>query len=402
MVLKFFRFIATAAFLSVPFSLAVAESLPLELETPEKPEYYQVKKGEWDSLNMYSRTAPGLYSLVLEKATDEDAFNLKYDVKDFRAFMQYDFSFNGSKKWLYKSSWEKNEGDFGIYSKAQNPEISQNAVNEFQFWESYHDELVPVFADVPGFLYKDSEDKLRFNFDNTSIAVRCRYLISWRDREDITHYLSGPWSETGYIGRDASFELPVFDGVLPPPQLSSLRFVDNEAYFVITNPDKAYNMLLLAYFNSEYQLNSYETHYRINGGEWRDFSVENASQFFDGRRRFTAENLSEGGFLEIKARYIYSHNDVQKYSEWSEILSSGTEIYGEEQNSAAVKKYPVKKSTCLFSFSLCCYTFLNISSCVWIIIVVLAVVFFVLFKLHGGKNKTDNNNVREDNSDERN
>ena len=393
MALKLCRFIFSAALLLMPFAYSAAESLPRELETPEKPEYYQIKKGEWDALNLYSRTAPGLYSLILEKAADEESFNLKYDVKDFRAFMQYDFAFNGSEKWLYKSSWDQNDGDFGIYSKAQNPEISQNAVNEFLFWESYHEELLPVFADVPNFIYKDSDDKLRFNFDEASIAVRCRYLISWTDREDAPHYLYGPWSETGYIGKDASFELPAFDGVLPPPQLSSLRFTDNEVDFVITNSDKAYDMLLLTYFNSEYQLNSYETHYRVNGGDWRDFSVENASQFFDGRRHFTAESLFDGDLLEIEARYIYSKNDEQKYSEWSEILSSEAEV-SDEANSGtenqAGKKSSIKKSTCLFSASLCCYTFLGISSCVWIIIVLLAAVVFAVCKMLGGKAKTEN------------
>lgn len=357
-----------AAFFSLafllPFSYADAESLPLELETPEKPVYYQVKSAEWDSLYVYAKISPGIYSLVLEQEDDAENFALKYEAKDFRAIMQYDFSFNGSGKWLYKSSWDQDEGNFGAAEKAQNVLISHNLINEFLFWESYHEELEAAFADVPGFIYKDSDDKLRFNFNDTSIAIRCRYLISWTDKEDNPRFLAGPWSETGYIGKNAEkAELPAFDGILPPPQLSSLRFVDSSVEFIINNSEKLYDLLLLSYFNGKYQANSYETQYRINGGEWRSFSVPNASWFYDGRRSFQAEGLFDGDLVEIQARYIYSEKDEQKYSEWSEILSNETETVKADD---AEGKTALRKSVCLLGLSFCCFTFLGISSCIWI------------------------------------
>ncbi|MBO4556673.1 MAG: hypothetical protein J5706_07925, partial [Elusimicrobiales bacterium] len=108
-------FPAAFAFVSMP---SFAEQLPLELETPEKPVYYQVKHGSWDSLYVYHKTSPGIYSLILEQNSDGNKFNAKYGVSGFEARIQYDVAFNGGK-WQYKMSWDNNEGDFGIYNKAK-------------------------------------------------------------------------------------------------------------------------------------------------------------------------------------------------------------------------------------------------------------------------------------------
>lgn len=396
MIKKISSILLTALFSFISAFPLSAEQLPLELETPEKPVYYQVKHGSWDTLYVYHKTAPGIYSLILERNSDENKFNAKYGVSGFEARIQYDVAFNGGK-WQYKMSWDNGEGDFGIYEKAKNERLDEKPMEEFTFYESYYDNLMENMADVPGFIYKDSEGNTHFNLKDNTFAIRCRYIISWEDKEYRRHYLTGPWSETGTIGKDAEkFELPEFDGVLPPPVLTSMRFSDNSVDFFLENDPKITNLMLLSFFDNKDRLDSIDTEVRVNGGEWRSVSIANAGWFYDGRRSTNVEGLFDGDNLDLRVRYRYFFNDEEKYTEWASNVSgeagpaSDVEAVQEgkaEGGNAAAAAKTQAANKCLFGFALCCIMWHGFSICVWIIAaLVLLTVLYALIKSVTRKN----------------
>ena len=384
-------FPAAFAFVSMP---SFAEQLPLELETPEKPVYDQVKHGSWDSLYVYHKTSPGIYSLILEQNSDGNKFNAKYGVSGFEARIQYDVAFNGGK-WQYKMSWDNNEGDFGIYNKAKSEPFDEKPMEEFTLYESYYEPLMENMSDVPGFIYKDSEGNTRFNLNDNTMAIRCRYIISWEDKEYTRHYLTGPWSETGMIGKDAEkFELPEFDGVLPPPVLTSMRFSDNDVDFFLENDPKITNLMLLSFFDNKDRLDSIEGEVRINGGEWRSTYIANAGWFYDGRRVTNVEGLFDGDNLDLRIRYRYFFNDEEKYTEWASNVSGEAGAVSDEENvqdgnssNGSVSSKSKAANKCLFGFALCCMAWNGISICIWIIVaVILLIVLWIAVKSLFSKN----------------
>ena len=391
--IKFFAIVFSVA--AVLPCLAIAEQLPLELETPGKPVYYQVKNGSWDSLYVYHKTSPGIYSLILEKNSDENKFNAKYGITGFEARIQYDAAFNGGK-WQYKMSWDNGEGDFGIYSKAKNEQLDEKPMEEITFYESYYEPLMENMADVPGFIYKDSENNTHLNLKDNTLALRCRYIISWEDKEYTRHYLAGPWSETGTIGKDAEpFAMPEFDGVLPPPVLTSMRFSDNEVDFFLENDPKVSDLMLISFFNNKDRLDSIEAEVRVNGGEWRSTYIANAGWFYDGRRQTHVESLFDGDNLDLRVRYKYFFNDEEQYTEWAESVSGEAGPVSSEENmqegnsdggSVAAKAKTANK--CLFGFALCCMAWHGISICIWIIAaVILLIITIGLIKSMGKKDE---------------
>lgn len=385
--ISFFAIILSIA--AVLPCLAMAEQLPIELETPEKPVYYQnISDPEhWDTLKIYSKTSPGIYSLNMEKNTDSKAFNVKYGINDFVAKVQYDVAFNGGQ-WQYKMSWDKNEGDYGIYSKTQWYDIPNAVISEQTFYESYYEPLQEKMKDVPGFIFKEKNGSTHFNLKDNTIAIRCRYIIGWQDKEYEWHWLAGPWSETGYMGKDAEpFELPVFDGELPPPTISALRFEDSDASYMLESDPKTYDIILLSYFDKGVRMGVQEVEYRKNGGEWNNAEIGNPDWIFDGRRSFNAEGLFDGDILDVQVRYSYYVADEEKFTEWSELTTGEAgqtgEESAEEQNSDSGKSDVVKSKAankCLFGFALCCMTWHNVSICVWIIaaIIILLVLFLII------------------------
>lgn len=393
------RKFATVIFSLIAFlpCLAMAEQLPIELETPEKPVYYQniYDPDNWDILKIYSKTSPGIYSLNLEKNADSKAFNLKYGINDFVAKIQYDVAFNGGQ-WQYKISWDNNEGDYGIYSKTQWYDIPNSVISEQTFYESYYEPLQENMKDVPGFIFKEDNGSTHFNLKDNTIAIRCRYIIGWQDKEYVWHYLTGPWSETGYMGKDAEpFELPVFEGELPPPSISSLRFVDSDASYILESDPRTYELILLSYFDKGLRMGVQEVQYRKNGGEWHNAEIGNPDWIFDGRRSFNAEGLFDGDILDVRVRYSYYVGEEENFTEWSE-LTTGEAVQGEEstleQNDDSGKSEVARSKAsdkCLFGLSLCCMSWHNVSICVWIIAAIIILLVLVLIIKSAGRNRQE-------------
>ena len=396
MIKKISSILLTALFSFISAFPLSAEQLPIELETPEKPVYYQniYDPDNWDQLVIYSKTQPGIYSLAIEKNADSNAFNAKYGVNDFIAKVQYDVSFNGGQ-WQYKTSWDRNEGDFGIYDKPQAFDIPNSIIAAHTFYESYYEPLQEKMKDIPGFIFKGKNGSSHFNLKDNTIAIRCRYIIGWQDREDEWHYLTGPWSETGHIGRDADpFSLPEFEGELPPPMISSLRFVDSDVSYMLESDPKTYDIMLLSYFDKGVKMGEQEVQYRKNGGEWHEAGIGNPDWIFDGRRSFTAEGLFDGDTLDVRVRYSYYTGDEEKFTSWSEITTGEAGPVSEEEavqegadggDVTAAKVRTANK--CLFGFTLCCMMWHGISACVWIIAaLLLLIVLYALIKSATRKN----------------
>ncbi|MBR4341104.1 MAG: hypothetical protein IKP88_00075 [Lachnospiraceae bacterium] len=252
----------------------------------------------------------------------------------------------------------------------------------------------------------DDGSYAKFDFENHTIYVRMRFLVTIRtDEEDIK--VSSDWSNIAAVGKEGEKSIVLKPGDIAAPKINNFHMTTEDfngfpvIAFNIVVPDElvAANTKFHADYN-HYGNITIEVETRIPGkSDW--VQLQGDWELSSGELKYALQNLVEAVGkvdkdtpIELRARYDCTQYDQEEFwSDYSEILTFGSEKMEvkneptptEAPSTDTVNKPESKTDKCwLCGFCPCP---LGLCIFIWIlIIIIIAVVVFIIIK----KTKKDN------------
>lgn len=299
--------------------------------------------------------------------------------------------------WHYNVLWDKKEEQEGLpnymlYQKFlevnedDNNRVIKGNVIESNYYQNNKDNDGFLYGLLSAKTNGDGNQVYRFDMVNHSYSFRTRYVLSYTEKEKEIQYIMSDWSDVVIIGKDSNQKELVKPEKLDTIELSDLKYIGNvegktnwkfnmKFKDSIFNADKYYSIV-----NNAFEPLVIETQYRVNGGEWKDEVVANATWIYDGVRGITVENAKENDTVEIRVR-VKNNVEEGKDSEWVTISNKTGELSNSNENKKTEGK------SCLLGLSICCTMFLGISICIWILIIIIILLLIIIIKLSKNKKK---------------
>ena len=259
-----------------------------------------------------------LLSLIKVQALENIPNNIYYINNDLYAYLSYDADI--------KEYCVQNECT--VYIEYRFKEASMDTYEKVELIEILDSDMKNLVVNA------DSQYLIDNNYQMENILVKSRYVI--KNVNDRYQYLD--WSEYETITKIEIPELPI-------PQITDLNF-ENEQIYNVENALEIETTLkeYIKYYGGEIK---YTSQYRINDTEW-----------VDGNIKLDEVDLND---IKIEIRLKYSINNQE--SKWS--------------NTLTYEKHPVIE-TCLFDSDICCNKLLNISLCIWLLIIFILLIIILI------------------------
>ena len=301
---------------------------------PAAPDYFMtdVAYDGWDGeIRMVTLFDNSMLQLVSENDIDPVGFYAKYgitnnDYNDLYIQMQYDVNVDG-RGWQYTSAWDEEWGYTGSYSAGYDQNyLRDDLISDFTLANSYHEETRVLYGDMIYLSHQDEygDDVWRFDFENHSIQVRCRYYMEYycNDEQIIR---TGEWSDVAVIGKGSTQRIPVKPESYAAPIISEMKIVPPEktgqeahVYFELDTPDSIWNAEIHYIMNDERGIDELDAQISVNGGDWQDVYVSNSHwPLYEGDRvTSTTAAITEESDIKLRVRY----GGPLGYSAWSNVL----------------------------------------------------------------------------------
>ena len=260
----------------------------------------------------------------------------------------------------------------------------------------------------------DDESTAKFDYENHTIYVRMRFLVTIRtDEEDIKR--ASEWSEIAAVGKEAKGYEPVKPGDLPAPQISDLRMTDEEfnGFPVIAFQIKVPNELIQkdTELRADYAHGGdiiIEVEARVQDkGEW--VVLQGDWILTSGELKYKLLTLAQqegkvdkGTPIELRARYCCRQSELDDvWSDYSEIITFGSKEMevvtqptpapeaSEDEENTHVSEVTQEKNKCWLCGFCPCPLGLCIFIWLLILIVIIVVVIIILKKVQKKDKKED-------------
>ena len=316
------------------FTVSAADTLKdVELPKPAQPNYFtagHAYDSHDDSIVMYSVFDDSLVALTTEYDVDSEVFYKKYGIENegyyqFGLYMQYDVNIDG-KGWQYTSDWDELDGYTGSYYAGYNSNsVRTNKVSKFTFANLNDDRTVEFYGDAVYSETNGNDQVYRFDMQNHSIQIRCRYFLQYRHNDEFI-FRSSEWSDVAVLGKGSTQVVPVQPTSYEAPIISELKVVPPEAagheayvYFELDTPNSVWDADMYYAMNGESGMDELDAEISVNNSEWKDLYVSNSHwPLYEGSRQTSStEMLTSESFVQLRVRYGGSLG----YSDWSNVLS---------------------------------------------------------------------------------
>ena len=316
------------------FTVSAADTLKdVELPKPAQPNYFtagHAYDSHDDSIVMYSVFDDSLVALTTEYDVDSEVFYKKYGIENegyyqFGLYMQYDVNIDG-KGWQYTSDWDELDGYTGSYYAGYNSNsVRTNKVSKFTFANLNDDRTVEFYGDAVYSETNGNDQVYRFDMQNHSIQIRCRYFLQYRHNDEFI-FRSSEWSDVAVLGKGSTQVVPVQPTSYEAPIISELKVVPPEAagheayvYFELDTPNSVWDADMYYAMNGESGMDELDAEISVNNSEWKDLYVSNSHwPLYEGSRQTSStEMLTSESFVQLRVRY----GGPLGYSDWSNVLS---------------------------------------------------------------------------------
>ncbi len=349
---------------NLPFKLSAPENVSVEfLDGRDSPNTCEIHYSQNKSMSEWFTRWTGENEKV--KAELQSA-----GYEDILIKSQIDWSIDSQDDWHCNKYWEtdgcdenmvQKVGEWAYYDAAYSEEISMSEwifrgfgdINdpEDKTWYGDHrdadyDGWKDVLKDGQYDVVKDGGNSYAvIDLSKHTIYTRVRWLVSVTKTgsEEYTR-ITSDWSQTAAVGKDARKSEAIKPGEIAAPAVKDLRVTKEEGSqypqvtFRLDVDDKLSAQLAQA--TGTQGVIRLETEARVMGKEnWTalqgDFTIKSGDMKADLQALAQAEGeISKDTPIEFRARYYCSQTDQEDfYSDYSEILSFGTEKMKSEENS---------------------------------------------------------------------
>lgn len=309
--------------LTIP-SLA-AEKLPVA-DGMERPAHIAYYTGQANG-QMYVRAYYAVPDEILEIVSKNfDSFREAYDLYEYNAFLQTDWSLDSENGWHYTAEWDRNVNPQPTCDKIQKDMISQTEI----FWLTYEEDR-NLLGDAAK---RDSNNSWYIDFDSHKLYLRTRFIIEVKGNDGSTQHHVSDWSDVALINdvhnrkdKYSTFDFSKLDApVIYGEQVKLDEDDNNRPYlsFMIQYPDSL-KQAALAMRKLEKREMSLTVQRRVNGGEWEKSRITNNDfPYSYGERTIYIDSdiLASDAYAEYRLKLEFSGSEtIPKFeTPWSETL----------------------------------------------------------------------------------
>ena len=415
--------------------------LPFELTAPEHVSITYLEGNDSANTCQVAWSQNDSMSVWLDRMEDPEAHDVAvaefegHGYSDLWITTQMDWSVDNQTDWHYNKYWDTEGydenwtmrlGDWAYTSLGHSSQKTNDAWvfrymgdisdPEATSWYGDHENAnYDGWKDVlPEGCYtiakNDDESYAKFDFENHTIYVRMRFLVTIRTEEDDLK-IPSDWSNVAAVGKAGAKTVVLKPGDIAAPKISNLHMTDKEfngfpiVAFSIEVPDElaAANTSLRADYNHGGYIDIL-VEARVPGkSDW--VGLQGDWELTSGEMEFALQNLAEvmgkvekDTPIELRARYYCSQYDQDEFwSDYSEVISFGSEEMEvkhdptptEAPSSENVNNPTSKKDKCW----LCGFCPCPLGLCIFIwllIIIIIVVVVIIIIK----KTKKDDKNKK--------
>ncbi len=312
---------------------------------PQAPILHHFNNDIWDCVDLWQDENSDIINFgtaVNGRSWDEflDNNGLMY----LDAYIQVDTRIDGGN-WNYSADWEngdyssicENWGTFYVPQASISPEWMATKTQHFSILEAvYYSFDAPnsngIFKNM---IYRTgtNDENYRYYLDteNHTFGVRYRYKIVATDDHE-TQTLFSEWSDETSIGKNGTQALLTKSATPAAITITSgsclgdpnAEHPRNEFYLDIDVPQSIYNDLkYYEIVENAFEPILIEVQYRVNGGNWINSGVANATSIDSGERLFngTDKPLKKGDKVEFRMR-VAEGDEKNIKGNWSNIYTS--------------------------------------------------------------------------------
>lgn len=321
----FLTFLLVLLICAIPNPALAAYNPPTIFGAPEDVavEYRETSEEEdWDGFNITISASDEIRAYVDEVQAD----NSPFEAADYNwngIILQMDYKVdNGS--WHYQSEWDEKYDD---NSNTCSVRIEKGTYSNYGILAKAQFEGISAGEALP--------DKKAF-FDNHSMDIRIRFIVSYQDSDGTYYKYFSPWSETVSFSNNQKIEDPAaLINHVPVLKSAELKtYPDGRPYLNIIT-DKAHEDLRKLNSISGNEVET-EVWLKAGTGGWEMCGSEDFVEEFNvGAEAYAGlKDNYEAANYEIKYRYIFDYFNYPAagksgkiYSPFSNIISKGMPAY---------------------------------------------------------------------------
>ena len=312
---------------------------------------------------------------------------------------------------LRTSEWDVVDGGLSNGTETVNEMWVLRGVPNDDRWNGNPETLRPGVKDQlkpEQYTYNTADEELRIDFTKHTAYFRMRFVVVTRKTvgdEQKEFYYNSEWSNVAAVGKDAEVFKPLTKDDLTAPVITGLRMTDKEfndnpvVAFTLTVPDKLAQDATKVAANGGWI--TIEVEGRVKGdkeftrlqGDWLIKAGEMESALF-ALANEDRPNVPKDSVIELRCRYCYDHTayfDGQIYSDWSKIISFGTDDINYNTNPGTDATpgpddptVPSKKTCPICHF---CPQPLGLCIFIWLLIILAVIILIVVIVAIAAKKK---------------
>lgn len=393
----------------LPFTLTAPEHVAITyLNGDDSPSTCQIA---WSKNASMSEWAAKHADPETHDATVKALGDMGYDDLWFSA--QMDWSIDSTEDWHYNSYWDtegydenyiQHLGEWAYTSFLDSPEITTTAW-VFRYMGNIEDEGDYAWfgrhADSDDFngwkdvlkegqytiIDDDGSKQAKLNFDEHTVNVRMRWLVTGRKLDGSEIHVGSDWSEIASVGKDAKPVAEAFkQGDIPAPAIRDLRYADEDfntfpvVAFYLDVPDTVSQALTkAAAVNGEIRM---ITEARIPNGKW--IELQGDFKLKSGEMKIALQSLAEDTKsipkdtpIELRCYYDCDPgNGVWFQTDYSNVLT-----FGAAAMQAATDTAPAESTVSAAQTTSASHTENTLKKTLnwlWILLIVLAVIVLLV------------------------
>lgn len=311
----------------VPFASQAAYTPPTSFGAPEDVavRYHKTwNEEDWDGFDVTVTASDELRAFVDVVGADNSIFKSSgFYLSDMLLQMDYKVD-NGN--WHYQSQWDE---DLDYNTNKSRIGIEKGTYSNYSVFIKSQFESVSTGDTIP--------DKKTF-FDNLTMDIKVRFIVSYRDNNGTYYRYASPWSQSVPFSNNQTVEDPDklinHVPVLKSAQLKT--YPDGRPYLNIITEKSHGDLQHL----NEISGNSVMTEVWLKAGtgEWEMCGTNNFVEEFniDAAANFGLKDSYDAAVYGIKFRYVFDYKDYPAagrasgdiiYSPFSNIISHGIPAY---------------------------------------------------------------------------
>ena len=255
------------------------------------------------------------------------------------------------------------------------------------------------------YTYDKEAEELRIDYTKHTMYFRMRFVVIVRNYDQPDQYYFSDWSNITSVGKDAVKFEPLTKADLDAPVITGLRMTDKEfndnpiVAFTLTVPDKLMEnatkveaagggivIEVEARVKGDKEFTPLQGDWLIKGGEMESalFNLANEAR----------PHIAKDTVIELRCRYRYDHSkyfDGEIYSDWSKIISFGTDDISMGSQAAPTDAHPSgNESGQPSSCPICHFCPQPLGLCIFIWLAILLVLVILIILIASGKKKKKN------------